>query len=203
MNFFALLMGALFIGSGCSTLETSDAKVTLHESFVLTESGLKPESGMTPGTYAINQVVDAGTYLRADLQAIMPGRSLPAGATVEPGESLSAWEILANSVGAIANTIPGGQPVGALAVGVALVGRIWRDKRKLKDTELAARTIGQIYDTALDINATDEDRERAREREARMQKARHELTAKAGKVRDLVDAILAATETPTKRPADA
>ena len=204
-SFLALLCAFFlsFLFVGCSTLETADAQVTLHKPYVLTDSGLSPQDEMTPGTYALNQIVDAGTYRRADLQQIMPGRSLPAGATIQPGESPSLFETVAYSIGTIADSVPGGQPVGALALGIAVFGKMWRDKRKLNDVQLAARTIGQIYDTALDINATDTDRERALEREARMDKARGELVSKVGRVRDLVDAILDETATPTKHYADA
>lgn len=196
-----LLAVLLFTGifAGCSSLETSDARVTLDAPHVATPTGLVLESEMDPGTYAVNQVIAPGTYERAEIEAFAPG-PLPRSVTVQPGDSPSQLEQTLNAVGGVANTIPGGQPFGVLLVGLAGLAKIWRDSRHIKDVERVAKSLASARDSSLDLIATLPDREQARKIEEGMNAHTEHFARGLGKARDLLDAILAETATPTKRP---
>lgn len=185
--------------AGCSTLQTPDAKVTLPEPYVLTERGLVEQDKADPETYRPEQVIEAGDYMRADIERIAPGQDLPAGATVTPGESPSALENILTSLGGVAGSIPGGQPVGALLLGAAGVAKIWRDSRRIKDTEKVARTLASARDAALDTVATLPDRATAERLEQEINSHTEHFAKGLGKTRDFLDQILKETETPTKK----
>lgn len=188
--------------TGCDTiqpaLESPDAKVTLSQPYVATEKGAIPQSKAEPGTYAENQVIESGTYTRTDLERFFPG-SLPETAQIEPGKTPSMFEQIASSIGGIAAAIPGGQPIAAGALALAGLGKIWRDKRKIDDTEAVARTLAKSRDSALDVVATLPDKEQARNLEREINEHTEHFARSLGKARKYLDAILKETETPTKK----
>lgn len=196
-----LLSTILFAGliTGCSILQTPDAPVTLSEQHVATPTGLTPSSQVEPGTYAQNQVIEAGTYSRAELEAFAPG-PLPENAIVQPGQSPSFLENLLVSISGVAGTIPGGQPVGVLLLGAAGIAKVWRDKKKRVNAENVARTLGSTLDTALDVVATLPDRDQARKIEAQILSAREHFAKSYRAVRESLDAVLEETGTPRKEP---
>jgi len=197
-----IVLAAALALSGCGHLQTAvespDARVTLSESYVATPTGLVERAEAEPGTYAQNQVIEPGTYTRADLEAFAPG-PLPASAEVEPGQSPSFLENILTAVGGVASTIPGGQPIGVLLVGAAGMAKIWRDQRRIKDTERVAKTLASARDAALDTVATLPDREQARRIEEEINQHTEHFAKRLGKTRDLLDAIIVETSTPTKR----
>lgn len=192
---FLLALAVTLIG--CSTLNTPDARVTLSEPYVLTESGLVEQDQLEPGTYAQNQIIAAGDYLRADLEALAP---LPAGATIQPGQSPSQLEMTLQAISGVAGTIPGGQPIGALLLGVAGIAKIWRDQKRIKDFSQVARTLGSARDSALDVIATLPDRVQAQRLEQQINEHTEHFARGLGKARNLLDTILQETATPTKKP---
>ncbi len=198
-----VFLAALLAMSGCGHLqkavESPDADVTLSESYVATPAGLVEQDEAEPGTYAQNQVIEPGTYSRADLEAFAPG-PLPESVQVEPGDTPSFVENLLVAVGGVASTIPGGQPVGVLLAGAAGIAKIWRDQRRIKDTERVAKTLASARDAALDTVATLPDREQARRIEEEINSHTEHFAKSLGKARNVLDAILRETETPTKRP---
>lgn len=195
------LITILLIGSfltGCSSLETSKARVTLETPHVATPTGLKPESQVEPGTYAENQVLQPGTYSRFDVGAFAPGE-LPRSVTVQPGDTSSQIENTLEAFGGVANTIPGGQPIGLILLGAASIAKIWRDSRTIKDTRRVAQTLGAARDSSLDVIATLPDREQAQRLEDQINAHTEHFAKGLGKTRDLLDTILRETETPTKK----
>lgn len=185
--------------TGCSYLETSDAQVTLDAPHVATPIGLVPQSEVEPGSYAVNQVLEPGTYSRAEVEAFAPG-PLPRSVQVQPGQSPNQIESTLQAIGGVASTIPGGQPFGVLLAAAALVAKIWRDSRTIKDTRRVAQTLGKARDSALDVIATLPDRDQAEKLERQINEHTDHFAGKLGKARELLDAILAETATPTKKP---
>lgn len=197
MKKFPLILFALAgIFTGCSTMQTPDARVTLAEPYVLTESGLVQQADIEPGTYAQNQIIEAGDYLRAELEALAP---IPPGAQIQPGTSPSQMEMTLNALSGVAGTIPGGQPVGALLLGAAGLAKIWRDQKHIKDVSKVARTLAAARDSSLDVIATLPDKDQARRLEEQINAHTEHFAKSLGKARDLLDTIMRETETPTKK----
>lgn len=198
MKYPAFILFALAaVLSGCSTMQTPDARVTLTEPYVLTEKGLIEQDQVEPGTYAQNQIIPPGDYLRADIEALAP---LPEGLQVQPGQSPSQLELTLQALSGVAGTIPGGQPIGALFLGVAGIAKIWRDQKRIKDFSQVARTLGSARDSALDVIATLPDRDQAERLEQQINAHMEHFAKGLGKARGILDAILQETETPTKKP---
>jgi hypothetical protein len=158
-----------------------------------------PESDMEPGTYALNQVLEPGVYTRSEVEAFAPG-PLPRSIQIEAGESASQIELILQSLGAVSDSVPGGQPIGTLLLGAAGIAKIWRDRRTIKDTRRVAETLARSRDSALDVIATLPDREQARNLERQIEEHTAHFARNLGHARDLLDAILKETETPTKKP---
>lgn len=194
-----VLLIAVATLTGCDTLQTPDARVTLASPHVATPQGLVLQSEMEPGTYAVNQVLEPGTYERAEIEAFAPG-PLPRSVQIEPGQTPSQLENTLSALGGVANTIPGGQPIGLLFLGAASLAKIWRDSRTIKDTRRVAQTLAQARDSSLDVIATLPDREQAERLEQQIEAHTNHFAANLGKARDLLDTILAETATPTKKP---
>jgi len=185
--------------SGCSSLNTPGASVTLDAPHVATPQGLLPQSEVEAGSYAVNQILQPGTYSRAEVAAFAPG-PVPETIRVEPGPQQSQIESTLEALGGVAGTIPGGQPYGLLLLGAASIAKIWRDSRTIKDTRLVAQTLAQARDSSLDIIATLPDRAQAERLERQINEHIDEFARKLGKTRQLLDTILAETATPTKKP---
>jgi len=187
---------ALTILTGCSTFETPDARVTLAESYVLTEKGLVEQDQIEPGTYAQNQIVPAGEYFRADIEALAP---IPEGAFIEAGQSPSQIELTLQALSGVAGTVPGGQPFAAFLLGAVGIAKIWRDQKRIKDVEKVARTLAAARDSSLDVIATLPDRDQAQRLEDQINSHTEHFAKNLGEARNLLDAILTETSTPTKK----
>lgn len=183
--------------TGCSTLQTPDARVTLSENYVLTETGLVQQNQLEPGTYAANQVIEAGDYLRAELEALAP---LPAGIQLHPGQHPSQIEMTLQALSGVAGTIPGGQPIGALLLSLVGIAKIWRDQKRIKDVSRVAKTLAAARDSSLDVIATLPDREQARRLEEQINAHTEHFAKGLGTARDLLDVFLREAETPVKKP---
>ncbi|PXA04832.1 hypothetical protein DDZ13_06615 [Coraliomargarita sinensis] len=156
---------------------------------------------MEPGTYAQNQVIEAGTYLRSELEEFAPG-PLPESVAIQPGQSPSMLEQILSAAGGLASTVPGGQPFGVALLGLAGIGKIWRDRRKIKDLDRGAKTLSASVDSIKDVFASLPDRELGRKLESELDK---HISQNAGRLkagRDLIDAILSEMATPTKQRID-
>jgi hypothetical protein len=104
------------------------------------------------------------------------------------------------ALGGVANSIPGGQPVGVLLLGAASLAKIWRDKQTIRDAQAVAKTLAQARDSALDVIATLPDREQAQQIEEQINQQTAYYAEKLGSAKKMLDAILAEAETPTKTP---
>lgn len=200
MKYLSIILAVMGLGvTACSTLETPDAKITLHETYVATSSGLVEADQLEAGTYAQNQVVEAGTYTRAELQqkAIGP---IPESATIQAGQQPSQAEMSLNAAAGLANSIPGGQPFGLALLGLSAIAKIWRDRRTIKDYTAVARTLASARDTSLDVVATLPDREQAQKIENAINEGTEHFAKQLGNARAILDALLTETATPTKKP---
>jgi hypothetical protein len=198
----ALLLALVSIFSGCSAVESPSARVTLESPHVATETGLKLESELEPGSYAVNQVLPAGTYERGKLREFAPG-PLPRSVSIEPGNTPSPLETGLAAVGTVANSIPGGQPIGTLFLGLVGIAKIWRDSREIKSTRKVAQTLAASQDSIKDVFAALPDRALGQKLESEFDRHIQENGQRLKVGRDLLDAILNEMATPSKKVVNA
>jgi hypothetical protein len=198
--FLMLALAGLF--AGCASTQTPDASVTLAAPHVATERGLVPQSDLDPGTYAVNQVLQPGTYSRAEINAFAPG-PLPQSVTIDPGTTASPLENGLSAFGTVASSIPGGQPLGVLLLGLGGIAKIWRDSREIKSTRKVAQTLAASQDSIKDVFGALPDRKLGEKLESEFDRHVQENAKRMKVGRDLLDAILLEMATPTKKLIDA